>query len=304
MKTSMKIVHFFCGINLIKKYPLAQSCVRALLSPSRLFLRWCHRKKYSFSTLHAEFPYEQNAEAGAINIELKQDRVRKGEVFEWPNIVELNLLCADFSAGKRVLDIGCGTGCAAHAMAKNASHVVAIEPDAATVQWAQLNRSAPKLKYVIGRSSDIEATHSFDLITSIDVIEHVEDYLQLILDFVRLLHSDGTLLMSTPNRNRDKPGKLRPDYSYHVQEFSASDLYFVLNMFFGEIKLYSLKDVHDRKSLVPVDINSRLTPIIVVAKQPKNIRLNLQSSDTLKVSSATEHSAADNGVHQAVRKVS
>ena len=57
----------------------------------------------------SEFPYEKNVEIGAINIEIKQDRLERGEVFEWPNIVELNLLCEEFSADKQVLDIGCGT---------------------------------------------------------------------------------------------------------------------------------------------------------------------------------------------------
>jgi len=252
----------------------------------------------------SELPYEKNVEIGAINIDIKQDRLERGEVFEWPNIVELNLLCEEFSADKRVLDIGCGTGHAAYAMSRNASHVMAIEPDEATLQWAMQNRSAPNVKYVLGTSSGLESAGSFDLITNIDVIEHVEDYLQLILDFVRLLRPTGTLLLTTPNRNRDKPAKLRPEYPYHVQEFSASDLYFVLNMFFEEIKLYSLENVYDRKSRIPVDINTRLTPVIVVAKRPRNIRLDLKSSDNSKLSSIYEHSAAGNGVYRAVRKVS
>ncbi|MDG2206531.1 MAG: class I SAM-dependent methyltransferase [Pirellulales bacterium] len=278
------------------RYPAVYAVLRVFFSPVKSLVARCRRVAvHCWPEKVSEFPYKKNEEIGAINIEIKQDRLERGEVFEWPNIVELNLLCQEFSANKQVLDVGCGTGCAAYAMSKNASHVVAIEPDEATLQWASHNRSASNLRYLQGRSDALDSEDMFDLITNIDVIEHVDDYLNLLLDFVRLLRPTGTLLLTTPNRNRDKPGKLCPSYPYHVQEFSASDLYFILNMFFDEIELYSLKDVYDRTSRIPVDINTRMTPIIVVAKQPKKT-IDIRSSGPNRIkrsSSCNRQNAID-----------
>ena len=306
MKISSRSASYSPAENVLGKFWPIYAFMRRFLTPAKAVVRWCRRISVYFSpTDVSKFPYKKNEEIGAINIEIKQDRLDRGEVFEWPNIVELNLLCQEFSANKQVLDIGCGTGCAAHAMSKNASDVVAIEPDEATLQWAIRNRSASNLRYVLGKSSDLDSDGTFDLITSIDVIEHVDDYLHLILDCVRLLRPSGTLLLTTPNRNRDKPGKLCPEYPYHVQEFSASDLYFVLNMFFDEIELYSLKNVHDRNSRIPVDINTRLTPVIVVAKRPKKtIDICLSASSSPAELSSCDHPESIDVGPQYSRKVS
>ena len=90
-----------------------------------------------------------------------------------------------------------------------------------------------------------------------------------------------------------------------MQEFSASDLYFVLNMFFDEIELYSLKNVHDRNSRIPVDINTRLTPVIVVAKGPKKTIdiCSSASSSPAELSSCNHQESIDVGT-QYSRKVS
>jgi len=231
---------------------------------------WQHRQMHRPSCAgDGQVPYEMNEEAGAINVELKLERQRRGEVFEWPNIVELNKLAAQYSQDKKVLDVGCGTGCAAQAMSAGAREVVAIEPDTATLDWAQENRAAENILYLNKLSGELDYRDYFDLVTNIDVIEHVRDYRGLIEDVVRMLKPGGRLLLTTPNRLRDNPPKLRPVYPYHVQEFSPSDLYFILNMYFDEVRLMSLRNVYDYRTTYPIDLNSRATPVIVLATNPR-----------------------------------
>jgi len=213
--------------------------------------------------------YNKNPEEGAINIDLKLARQREGKPFEWPNILELNKLMADYSAGKTVLDIGCGTGATALYMSENAQKVVAIEPDQKTLSWAKQNRSRENIEYLPLYTDDLDSSYdgSFDLITAVDVIEHIEDYYPFISDCTRLLKEDGSLVITSPNRNRDRSPRLKPAYRYHVQEFSSGELYFLFNTFFSRVELYGLRDVYNRKSVIPIDVNSKIHTTIMVCKE-------------------------------------
>ena len=157
----------------LERHPVVEANARREQSGLRFSRPWKRRKHRPSCAGDGQIPYELNVEVGAINIELKEERLEKGEVFEWPNIVELNKMAATFSEGKVVLDIGCGTGCAALAIADNAEQVVAIEPDEATLHWAAQNRSKENIVYLNKLSGELDYEDHFDLITSIDVIEHV-----------------------------------------------------------------------------------------------------------------------------------
>jgi 2-polyprenyl-6-hydroxyphenyl methylase/3-demethylubiquinone-9 3-methyltransferase len=104
-------------------------------------------------------------------------------------------------AGKRALDIGCGAGLVAEPLARLGAQVIAV--DAAPENIAVASTHAAQMGLVIDyRACGVEALDEpqFDLITALEVIEHVTDPALFVSAIARLLKPDGLLILSTPNR--------------------------------------------------------------------------------------------------------
>ena len=99
-----------------------------------------------------------------------------------------------------VLDVGCGTGLFLTApLAERFPHIhfVGVDIDDATIRSAQRNNTRPNLEYLLLDQLDV-ARH-FDVVVASEVLEHVEDPLQLMLDMRRRLVPTGTLVLTIPN---------------------------------------------------------------------------------------------------------
>lgn len=104
-------------------------------------------------------------------------------------------------AGKRVLDIGCGAGLAAEPLARMGATLVAIDAAAENIAVARDHAAAMGLD-IDYRNCGVEALDEppFDLIISLEVIEHVTDPALFLGHFARLLKPGGLIILSTPNR--------------------------------------------------------------------------------------------------------
>lgn len=104
-------------------------------------------------------------------------------------------------AGKRALDIGCGAGLASEPLARLGAQMTAIDAAAENIAVARTHAAAMGLAidYRHGGVEDLDEP-PFDLIVSLEVIEHVTDPALFLGHIARLLKSDGLLILSTPNR--------------------------------------------------------------------------------------------------------
>lgn len=108
-------------------------------------------------------------------------------------------------AGKAVLDVGCGGGILAESMARRGAAVTGIDLAEKSLRVAQLHRleSGVEVTYrcVSAEALATEAPGSFDVVTCMEMLEHVPDPASTIRACAALLRPGGWLFVSTINRN-------------------------------------------------------------------------------------------------------
>ncbi|MBA4042901.1 MAG: bifunctional 2-polyprenyl-6-hydroxyphenol methylase/3-demethylubiquinol 3-O-methyltransferase UbiG [Erythrobacter sp.] len=104
-------------------------------------------------------------------------------------------------AGKPALDIGCGAGLVCEPLARLGAAVTGVDAAAENVAAAAAHAEAVGLdiRYMAGEVGALDIG-TFDLVTSVEVIEHVADKPAFLRDVAARLAPDGLLVMSTPNR--------------------------------------------------------------------------------------------------------
>jgi 2-polyprenyl-6-hydroxyphenyl methylase/3-demethylubiquinone-9 3-methyltransferase len=102
--------------------------------------------------------------------------------------------------GKRVADVGCGAGLLAEPLARLGAEVTGIDAASENVEAARIHAEGQALA-IDYRAGGVELLEGpYDLITSLEVIEHVTDARGFVHGLAGALAEDGLLIMSTPNR--------------------------------------------------------------------------------------------------------
>ncbi|HEU0284544.1 MAG TPA: bifunctional 2-polyprenyl-6-hydroxyphenol methylase/3-demethylubiquinol 3-O-methyltransferase UbiG, partial [Sphingomicrobium sp.] len=101
--------------------------------------------------------------------------------------------------GKSALDVGCGAGLLAEPLARLGAQVTAIDPAAELIAAARDHAAGQGLAIDYRVSAVEDLTGTFDLITSMEVIEHTADPQQFLNDLTKRLAPNGLLILSTPN---------------------------------------------------------------------------------------------------------
>ena len=107
--------------------------------------------------------------------------------------------------GKRVIDVGCGGGLLTEGMAARGAQVTGIDMGKAPLSVARLHQHESGLEIDYQQTTVeqlVEAqAGSFDIVTCMEMLEHVPDPALTISACAKLLKDDGSLFLSTINRN-------------------------------------------------------------------------------------------------------
>ena len=136
----------------------------------------------------------------------------------------------------QLLDVGCGTG---HLLKK----VLALGWDAQGVDPFPRGEATryPLCNHILKGTVGGIDSDCFNMITAVEVIEHIENYIELLKDMSNLLHPDGEVILTVPYnwefraRTTDRR-KLEPMYG-HLWKFDAAGLKKDLKLFFEEVKV-------------------------------------------------------------------
>ena len=107
--------------------------------------------------------------------------------------------------GKQILDVGCGGGILSESMARQGAHVLGLDMGKEPLQVARLHalESGVEVTYRQGTVEALveELPGRFDVVTCMEMLEHVPEPASVVRACARLAKPGGQLFFSTINRN-------------------------------------------------------------------------------------------------------
>ena len=108
-------------------------------------------------------------------------------------------------SGKRVLDVGCGGGILSESMYFKGADVTGIDLGEKALNVAKLHQleSGAKVSYILTSVEQLalEQPASFDVVTCMEMLEHVPDPASIVAACAKLVKPGGSVFFSTINRN-------------------------------------------------------------------------------------------------------
>jgi len=163
------------------------------------------------NTLNTEMKQEQNVDPAELQKFATLAHRWWDQNSEFKPLHEINPLRLDFIdrhaqlSGKRVLDVGCGGGILAESMVQRGAEVTGIDLGEKALKVAHLHslESGVKVDYrlVAVEALAAEEPESFDVVTCMEMLEHVPDPAAVISACSRLVKPGGHVFFSTINRN-------------------------------------------------------------------------------------------------------
>jgi 2-polyprenyl-6-hydroxyphenyl methylase/3-demethylubiquinone-9 3-methyltransferase len=102
--------------------------------------------------------------------------------------------------GRSALDVGCGAGLLTEPLARMGARVTGIDAAPELIEAAR-NHAAGQALEIDYRAADLfDIEGQYDLVTSLEVIEHVADPAAFVKGLARRLAPGGLMILSTPNR--------------------------------------------------------------------------------------------------------
>ncbi len=146
-----------------------------------------------------------------------------------------------FARGKRVLDLGSGEGYGTDLLATRAGLAVGVDLAPEAIYHARHTYRRPNLRFVYRDLYDLDLDDaSFDLVCSLQVIEHLHHPETFMREARRVLVPGGICFISTPNRLLISPGRDEPLNPFHITEYDARQFRDFMQEFYPSVDILGL----------------------------------------------------------------
>lgn len=153
--------------------------------------------------------------------------------------IERYLFAAQFAENKTLLDVACGSGYGSSYLKGNAKKVVGGDISKPAIQYATSHYRKDGLHFLLLDAQQLPFPNStFDLIVSMETVEHLPEYEQFLIECQRVLKEAGVFVCSTPNKAILSPRTNKPHISTHFKEFYPQEFYHLLKRYFEQVTLY------------------------------------------------------------------
>lgn len=177
-----------------------------------------------------------------------------------------------YARGKRVLDVACGEGYGSAMLASVAAHVTGVDISAeAVTHAAQRYSSIENLRFRVGDAANLKLPgKKFDVITSFETLEHLEDHEGMLSCFARLLSPTGVVIVSSPDKRvySDEPGYRN---EFHVKELYLDELRALIRRHFKRHRLFGQR-LAGGSAIYPVDDVDRARKASVLVDDGSEMR--------------------------------
>lgn len=140
---------------------------------------------------------------------------------------------SQFVKRKKVLDIACGSGYGSYyLLQQGAREVVGVDISMEAVNYAKEKYLHRKITFIKGDAEKLPFDEQFDVIITLETIEHLHEQLAFLQEMKRVLKKDGVLILSTPNALVHPKGNI-----FHTTEFNQKKLADLLSRYFENIEI-------------------------------------------------------------------
>jgi len=147
--------------------------------------------------------------------------------------------------GDIILDLACGSGYGADILSQQkGTTVYAGDIDPGVISACQNDwKNNTSIHFEVMDATALRFDDAFfNAIISLETIEHLTAYRQMVSEFGRVVKPGGTVIISTPNIKISSPGG-RIINPFHTQEFTYEDMNDILSSEFTEVNIYGQKYV-------------------------------------------------------------
>ena len=188
---------------------------------------WWSTKKFYLSTVHG---YKHTGER--VCPDFPDDNFN--------NHLRVYEFAAQFVPGRRVLDVGCGTGYGtAFLLNSGAASVRGIDLSPEAIRYAKrkFGRTGAQYEIMDAQAISFDAG-SFDMVFSSENLEHLPKPADCIAGIRRTLAEGGIFVLGTPNPEMDLDEAGTLENPYHVKEFSFEELQTMLRPHFQTVVIF------------------------------------------------------------------
>jgi len=145
--------------------------------------------------------------------------------------VQRYLFAEQYSTGRIVLDVGCGSGYGtAHLSRAGAKLAIGVDCSALAIRYAKKWHDNERTEFVIMDACALGFRAAFDLAVCFDVLEHLQRPTDALRQICQAMTIHGVAIIGTPNRSVSGL-----DNPHHVSELSLPEFQQLLGSFFNKV---------------------------------------------------------------------